>query len=538
MSDPLSVTASVVGIVGALLHGSKRLYEFIDSLQNAPKDIAALSTDLRALYEILAHVTNIQDRLSSHVDLCTSLKTPLENCLNIFDEFTTLLQGFTQTSRDGTIQVRVWKQMAWAFKDKEIQLFRDTITTYKISLDMALSAMTFSTIASLNERTTRFETDFKEEFKDIKSRLEALDNDRIELASVAGCRGSEWYGTEANFAMKRFLEYTESLCDSPPASFPGSPILPFPEDCDELNTQQGLPGTASSRQLDDINRTAPFTGKKYVGLLSEADPPQLSIYPLNPDLPTAEERMPTWMEGLLLGPTNTDLDKESRRSPNSQARSKALVSATNQDQKVDQPSKNNASSLKISSGRIHQEVKAPIPFTISTDSVTEGSIDIYSKGGFDALKALWLVATRANPHLNLGNIDMSCSFVVCDITLEDCPIIYASDNFQSLTGYSRHEVLGRNCRFLQAPNGKVERGSLRGYVDSGAVYTLKKNIQHKRETQMSIINYRKCGKPFLNLLSIIPIPWDTDEIRYYVGFQIDLVETPNAIADGTKVNYS
>ncbi|KAF5604281.1 GATA transcription factor [Fusarium subglutinans] len=269
MSDPLSVTASVVGIVGALLHGSKRLYEFIDSLQNAPKDIAALSTDLRALYEILAHVTHIQDRLSSHVDLCTSLKAPLENCLNIFDEFTTLLQGFTQTSRNGTIQVRVWKQMAWAFKDKEIQLFRDTITTYKVSLDMALSAMTFSTIASLNERTKKFETDFKEEFKDIKLRLQTLDNDRIELASVAGCKGSEWYGTEANFAMNRFLEYTESLCDSPPESFPGSPIQLLFEECEELDTQQALPDTASSRQLHAICSTVPSTGMKYVALLTE-----------------------------------------------------------------------------------------------------------------------------------------------------------------------------------------------------------------------------------------------------------------------------
>ncbi|EMT72715.1 hypothetical protein NOF04DRAFT_11818 [Fusarium oxysporum II5] len=266
MSDPLSVTASVVGIVGALLHGSKRLYEFIDSLQNAPKDIAALSTDLRALYEILAHITNVQDRLSSHLALCVSLKAPLENCLSIFDEFTALLQGFTQTSRDGTIQVRVWKQMAWAFKDKEIQLFRDTITTYKVSLDMALSAMTFSTIASLNERTKRFELDFKEEFRDIKSRLQALDNDRFELASVAGCKGSEWYGTEADFAMKRFLEYTESLCDSPPASFPGSPIQITFQDYDGLHTQEEIQGSASSLQLKETDSKMAFVGQKSPGL--------------------------------------------------------------------------------------------------------------------------------------------------------------------------------------------------------------------------------------------------------------------------------
>ncbi|KAL5600583.1 hypothetical protein FOVSG1_008395 [Fusarium oxysporum f. sp. vasinfectum] len=266
MSDPLSVTASVVGIIGALLHGSKRLYEFIDALQNAPKDIAALSTDLRALYEILAHITNVQDRLSSSPNLCVSLKAPLENCLNIFNEFTTLLQGFTQTSRDGIIQVRFWKQMVWAFKDKEIQLFRDTITTYKVSLDMALNVIAFSTITSLDERTKQSETEFKEEFKAIRSKLQSLDNDLVELASFTGCKDSEWYGTEADFALRRFLEYTEPLCDSPPASFPGSPTQPPSENYDGLDTQAGIQDEASSCQLNDVNSTMSLTGKQSLRL--------------------------------------------------------------------------------------------------------------------------------------------------------------------------------------------------------------------------------------------------------------------------------
>ncbi|KAF4503553.1 White collar 1 [Fusarium agapanthi] len=374
MSDPLSVTASVIGIVCALLHGSKRLYEFIDSLQNAPKDIAALSTDLRALYEI--------------------------------------------------------------------QFFRDTITTYKVSLDMALSAMTL------------FETDFKEEFKDIKSRLQALDNDRVELASVAGCKGSEWYGTEANFAMNRFLEYTESLCDSPPASFPGSPIQPFFEDCEELDTQQALPDTASSRQLNAICSTIPSTGMKYVALLSESAPPQLSIYPFNPDLPTAEEGMPKWMEDLLLGPVDSESESESGSPSNTQIGSKAPDPATNQDSEVGQPAADNNSLPKVSPGSMHQKAKAQIP-PASANLTTPGSKDIYSPSGFDALKVLLLVMTRKDPQFNIGRIDMSCSFVVCDITLEDCPIVYVSDSFQNLTGYSRHEVLGRNCRFLQSPDGQA-----------------------------------------------------------------------------------
>ncbi|KPM37450.1 White collar 1 protein [Neonectria ditissima] len=184
-------------------------------------------------------------------------------------------------------------------------------------------------------------------------------------------------------------------------------------------------------------------------------------------------------------------------------------------------------------------VNTPTPTGTPQDSKEK---TIYSKSGFDMLKALWLVATRKEPKINLGAVDMSCAFVVCDVTLNDCPIIYVSDNFQNLTGYSRHEIVGQNCRFLQAPDGNVEAGSKREFVDDGAVYTLKKMIHEGREVQQSLINYRKGGKPFLNLLTMIPIPWDTDEIRYFIGFQIDLVECPDAIAPhqgiaGVQVNY-
>ncbi|UKZ90171.1 uncharacterized protein TrAFT101_005200 [Trichoderma asperellum] len=201
------------------------------------------------------------------------------------------------------------------------------------------------------------------------------------------------------------------------------------------------------------------------------------------------------------------------------------------------PTEQNASPMDMaqpSSGGV-----TPMPISTPRDQSKERTI--YSKSGFDMLKALWLVATRKNPKIHLGAVDMSCAFVVCDVTMNDCPIIYVSDNFQNLTGYSRHEIIGQNCRFLQAPDGKVEAGSKREFVDDGAVFNLKRMIKEGREVQQSLINYRKGGKPFLNLLTMIPIPWDTDEIRYFIGFQIDLVECPDAISGqemgGVKVNY-
>ena len=44
---------------------------------------------------------------------------------------------------------------------------------------------------------------------------------------------------------------------------------------------------------------------------------------------------------------------------------------------------------------------------------------------------------------------MQHTFVVADPTLPDCPLVFASDSFLRLTGYTREEILGQNCRFLQ-----------------------------------------------------------------------------------------
>lgn len=152
------------------------------------------------------------------------------------------------------------------------------------------------------------------------------------------------------------------------------------------------------------------------------------------------------------------------------------------------------------------------------------------------------VATRPKPEINIGSVDFSCAFVVCDAEKDDIPIVYCSDNFERLTGYTRHMILGRNCRFLQSPDGHVESGVKRKYVDDDSVLYLKNMVNTQKEAQISLINYRRGGQPFMNLLTMIPITWDSDTVKFFVGFQVDLVEQPNAVTnrnpDGSyAINY-
>ncbi|KAK4704379.1 hypothetical protein P7C70_g1837, partial [Phenoliferia sp. Uapishka_3] len=209
-----------------------------------------------------------------------------------------------------------------------------------------------------------------------------------------------------------------------------------------------------------------------------------------------------------------------------------------------------------------------LPIPPVTGSGEKNFKGLYSTSGLDMIGILARVVARPNPEIDVGPVDLGCSFLVTDARKFDHPIVYASDTFSRLTGYANDEIIGRNCaepfilhqfnpctgtdvltfsspsgRFLQSPNGIVEQGSKRQYTDGNAVHHLKRHINSRRETQASLINYAKGGKPFINLVTCIPITWDSDEIAYYVGFQVDLVDQPTAILEKMKngtyvVNYS
>ncbi|KAG2186103.1 hypothetical protein INT43_002541 [Umbelopsis isabellina] len=159
---------------------------------------------------------------------------------------------------------------------------------------------------------------------------------------------------------------------------------------------------------------------------------------------------------------------------------------------------------------------------------------MYSNSGFDMLGILSRLANRPNPQIDLGPVDLSCSFVVADATQYDNPIIYASPMFERMTQYSASEAIGLNCRFLQAPDGQVEKGSTRKYTDNSSVVHIRQHMSQGKESQASLVNYRKGGQPFVNLVTVIPICWDSEDVSYFVGLQVDMLRQPESILEQMK----
>nr|AML77762.1 putative LOV domain-containing protein [Schistochila sp. BC-2016] len=102
------------------------------------------------------------------------------------------------------------------------------------------------------------------------------------------------------------------------------------------------------------------------------------------------------------------------------------------------------------------------------------------------------------------------AFLVCDATHEDYPILYGSAGFTTMTGYTADETVGRNCRFLQGPDtDRSELGKIRVALKKGGIYT------------GTLLNYKKDGTPFWNLLTISPIKDDDGKVIKYIGMQAE-----------------
>ncbi|CAM9553744.1 unnamed protein product, partial [Laminaria digitata] len=77
-----------------------------------------------------------------------------------------------------------------------------------------------------------------------------------------------------------------------------------------------------------------------------------------------------------------------------------------------------------------------------------------------------------------------------------------------LTRYKLHEVLGRNCRFLQGPE-----------TDPRAVDKIRKAIEEGLDTSVCLLNYRADGTTFWNQFFVASLRDGGGATVNYVGVQ-------------------
>lgn len=103
------------------------------------------------------------------------------------------------------------------------------------------------------------------------------------------------------------------------------------------------------------------------------------------------------------------------------------------------------------------------------------------------------------------------SITIADATLPNYPLIFVNPAFEALTGYSKEEILLKNCRYLQGLDRQQRQ-----------LQDIKEALHERRSCLVTIRNYRKDGSMFWNELSISPVFEKTGLLTHFIGIQKDV----------------
>jgi PAS domain S-box-containing protein len=95
----------------------------------------------------------------------------------------------------------------------------------------------------------------------------------------------------------------------------------------------------------------------------------------------------------------------------------------------------------------------------------------------------------------------------------DNALLLTNQRFRELTGYANSEAIGRNCRFLQGnSDNRDAHKKIHAFLSGEDGATLR----------TPIVNFRKDGTPFVNLLFMSKLRALSGEVRFIFASQFDI----------------
>ncbi len=143
----------------------------------------------------------------------------------------------------------------------------------------------------------------------------------------------------------------------------------------------------------------------------------------------------------------------------------------------------------------------------------------------DPLPVKWIAATlQTNIPKALDDYLRNSRVALALASAEgDNHLLLVNDAFCALTGYDASDVVGRNCRMLQRDAPNVEpRARLREFLER----------PRQPNVRTPIVNFRKDGTPFVNLLYMSRLRAQDGATRYFFASQFDVSRSqPDLLAD-------
>ena len=138
MADPLSISASIAGLVTLTDAVFRRTFKYLKAVRGAPNELSALITAMGALSGILHNLSLITCQLEGEPFDSTIQASHIHSCLQTVDKVRSILDRFDSSTEGHSM--KTMKRLKWPFSGNEIKDLCTEIEGHKTTLSLALTA--------------------------------------------------------------------------------------------------------------------------------------------------------------------------------------------------------------------------------------------------------------------------------------------------------------------------------------------------------------------------------------------------------------
>ena len=184
MADPLSISASIAGLIALADSVFRRTFNYIKSVKEAPKEVAALSSEIGALYGILNHVHLIACQLEGETFDSAIQVHYIHSCYQTFEKVRTMLDKYDTLNGHRHSVDAMKRRLTWPFTVPEAKSLIAEVERHKATLGLALTAdgMT-GLLAALSKQN-----ELKNDVDEIKHRLRQRQEADTRIAIDTQCQ--------------------------------------------------------------------------------------------------------------------------------------------------------------------------------------------------------------------------------------------------------------------------------------------------------------------------------------------------------------
>jgi hypothetical protein len=140
MGDPVSISASIAGLITTADIVFRRTFKYIKAVKGAQKEIAALSTEITGLFGILNGLHLVARQLEGEAFESISRAHHIYSCQQTLEKIKSLLEESDPSLLQDQPVQSVKRKLRWPFSASETRGLIAEVERHKSTLSLALTA--------------------------------------------------------------------------------------------------------------------------------------------------------------------------------------------------------------------------------------------------------------------------------------------------------------------------------------------------------------------------------------------------------------